>query len=231
MSKTLDSNPRRDGFRMPGEFEPHAGCWMLWPERPDNWRLGGKPAQQAFVALATAIAGSEPVTIGVSAAQYANARRLLPPQVRVVELSSNDAWMRDVGPTFVVNDRGSIRGVDWQFNAWGGLQGGLVFPLGPRRCGGAEGHRDRRLRPLPGALHPGRRLDPRGRAGHGDHHRGMPAQSQPQPGSQPHADRDAAQALSECRSRRLAGQGRACTTRRTATSTTSAPTCGQPRWC
>jgi len=128
MSRTLDSNPRRDGYRMPGEFEPHSGCWMLWPERPDNWRLGGKPAQQAFVAVATAIAGSEPVSVGVSAGQYANARRLLPPAVRVVEISSNDAWMRDVGPTFVVNDRGGVRGVDWKFNAWGGLDGGLYFP-------------------------------------------------------------------------------------------------------
>jgi agmatine deiminase len=36
--------------------------------------------------------------------------------------------MRDVGPTFVVNDRGGVRGVDWMFNAWGGLQGGLYFP-------------------------------------------------------------------------------------------------------
>jgi agmatine deiminase len=33
-----------------------------------------------------------------------------------------------VCPTFVVNDRGGIRGVDWEFNAWGGLQGGLYFP-------------------------------------------------------------------------------------------------------
>ena len=39
---------------MPGEFEPHAGCWMLWPCRSDNWRLGGKPAQQAFVEVAKA---------------------------------------------------------------------------------------------------------------------------------------------------------------------------------
>jgi len=128
MTRTLDSNPRRDGYRMPGEFEPHAGCWMLWPERPDNWRLGGKPAQQAFVALAAAIAGSEPVTVGASAAQYSNARRLLPQNVRVVEMSSNDAWMRDAGPTFVVNDKGGLRGVDWHFNAWGGLDGGLYFP-------------------------------------------------------------------------------------------------------
>ena len=128
MTRTLDSHPRRDGYRMPGEFEPHAGCWMLWPERPDNWRLGAKPAQQAFVALAAAIAGSEPVTVGVSAAQYRNARSQLPRPVRVVELSSDDAWMRDVGPTFVVDDRGGLRGVDWQFNAWGGLDGGLYFP-------------------------------------------------------------------------------------------------------
>ena len=84
MTRTLQSEPRRDGYRMPGEFEPHAGCWMLWPERPDNWRLGAKPAQEAFVAVATAIAGSERVSVGVSAAQFANARRRLPAAVRVV---------------------------------------------------------------------------------------------------------------------------------------------------
>ena len=128
MTRTLASDPRRDGYRMPGEFERHSGCWMLWPERPDNWRLGAKPAQAAFAAVATAIAASEPVTVGASAAQFANARRLLPARVRVVELSSNDAWMRDVGPTFVVDARGGVRGVDWRFNAWGGLRGGIYFP-------------------------------------------------------------------------------------------------------
>jgi agmatine deiminase len=128
MSATLDSTPRKDGFRMPGEFEPHAGCWMLWPERPDNWRLGGKPAQRTFATVATAISQFEPVTIGVSRQQFANARRMLPDSVRVVELSHDDAWMRDCGPTFVVNDQGIVRGIDWNFNAWGGLQGGLYFP-------------------------------------------------------------------------------------------------------
>ena len=113
---------------MPGEFEPHAGCWMLWPERTDNWRLGAKPAQAAFVAVAAAIARFEPVAVGASCVQYANARRQLPPAVRVIEMSSNDAWMRDVGPTFLVDARGRRRGVDWRFNAWGGLRGGLYFP-------------------------------------------------------------------------------------------------------
>jgi agmatine deiminase len=128
MSRTLDSTPRRGGFRMPAEFEPHAGTWMIWPERPDNWRLGARPAQQAFVAVASAIAAAEPVTVGASARQFENARQLLPPGVRVVELSSNDAWARDTGPTGVVDARGRVRGVDWVFNAWGGLDGGLYFP-------------------------------------------------------------------------------------------------------
>ncbi len=128
MARTLKSTPRRDGFRMPAEFEPHAGTWMIWPERPDNWRLGAKPAQEAFTAVATAIAASEPVTVGASAAQYENARAQLPAAVRVVELSTNDAWARDNGPTGVVDAQGRVRGVDWVFNAWGGLDGGLYFP-------------------------------------------------------------------------------------------------------
>jgi len=125
---THKSTPAADGFRMPGEFEPHDGCWMIWPERTDNWRLGAKPAQEAFAAVATAIAASEPVTMAVSDAQFENCRALLPPEVRVVEVSSDDAWMRDCGPTFVVGDDGARRGVDWRFNAWGGTEGGLYFP-------------------------------------------------------------------------------------------------------
>jgi agmatine deiminase len=126
--KTLESTPRQDGFHMPAEWEPHRQTWMLWPERPDNWRLGGKPAQRAFAAVASAIARFEPVTIGVNPAQSANARQMLLPQVRVEELPNNDAWMRDCGPTFVSNQQDEVRIVDWMFNAWGGLYNGLYFP-------------------------------------------------------------------------------------------------------
>jgi len=128
MSVTHKSTPAADGFRMPAEFEPHDGCWMIWPERTDNWRLGAKPAQEAFAAVASAIAASEPVTMVVSDAQFENARATLPPEVRVVEVSSDDAWMRDCGPTFLVDGEGGRRGVDWRFNAWGGTEGGLYFP-------------------------------------------------------------------------------------------------------
>ncbi len=128
MARVLSSTPRADGFTMPAEFAPHRQTWMLWPQRPDNWRNGGKPAQKAFASVTTAISQFEPVTVGVNHDQYANARQMLSVQVRVVELSNNDAWMRDCGPTFVKDGKGSVRGVDWKFNAWGGLVTGIYFP-------------------------------------------------------------------------------------------------------
>jgi agmatine deiminase len=128
VSAALSSTPAADAYRMPGEFEPRAGSWMAWPERPDTWRLGAKPAQATFAEVAETIAVSEPVTMAVSDAQFEHCRSVLSAAVRVVEISTDDAWMRDIGPSFVVNDAGGRRGVDWRFNAWGGLDGGLYFP-------------------------------------------------------------------------------------------------------
>ncbi|MEE0967748.1 MAG: agmatine deiminase [Clostridia bacterium] len=122
-----DSTPKGDNFRMPGEFERHRGTYIIWPERSDNWRLGAKPAQKVFTEVASAIAKFEPVTVCVSDAQFRNARHMLPENIRVVEISNNDAWVRDCGPTFVTNGS-ELRGVDWEFNAWGGLVDGLYFP-------------------------------------------------------------------------------------------------------
>lgn len=121
----LPGTPAADGFRMPGEFEPHAGTWMLWPERGDTWRDDARPAEQAFADVAAAIVAVEPLTVGVSARRFERARTCLPAAVTLVELESDDAWMRDVGPTVVVDEKGRRRAVDWTFNAWGGAVHGL----------------------------------------------------------------------------------------------------------
>jgi agmatine deiminase len=144
MAITHKTIPREDGFYMPAEFSPHKQTWMLWPERPDNWRQGAKPAQKSFVEIASAIRQFELVTMGVNRSQFQNTRAMLPPHIRVVEMSSNDSWMRDCGPTFVVDGKGSVRLVDWDFNAWGGLNGGLYFPwdlddLVPQKVSEIEG--------------------------------------------------------------------------------------------
>lgn len=122
------ATPKQDGFWMPGEYSAQKRIWMIWPERPDNWRNGAKPVQHAFVNVSKAIQRFTPVTMVVSKEQYQNCRMQLPETIQVVEMSSNDAWMRDVGPSFLVNQMGEKRAVDWQFNAWGGLLAGLYFP-------------------------------------------------------------------------------------------------------
>lgn len=125
MQMNTPISPAQQGYRMPGEFEPHDGCWMLWPQRGDVWRLNAEPAQRAFVAVASAISQSELVTVAVTDAQYERARAALPSHIRVIELSSDDAWMRDVGPSFLLNEKRELAAADWQFNAWGGHNGGL----------------------------------------------------------------------------------------------------------
>jgi len=127
-----DGTPSLKGYRMPAEWEPHSQCWIGWPERPDNWRDNGVHGQRVFAKVASAIAKFEPVTVCASAAQWVNARSQLPPNIRVIEMSMNDSWFRDTGPTFVVRDSNSsvgdlepkVAGIDWNFNSYGGVEDG-----------------------------------------------------------------------------------------------------------
>ncbi|KAE8721527.1 Agmatine deiminase [Hibiscus syriacus] len=128
----MKAAPSHLGFHMPAEWEPHSQCWMGWPERPDNWRDNAKHAQHVFAKVATAISKFEPVTVCASAAQWENARNQLPTNIRVLEMSMNDSWFRDIGPTFVVrkrevnsdNTEHKVAGIDWNFNSWGGVDDG-----------------------------------------------------------------------------------------------------------
>lgn len=124
----LHTTPAADGFSMPAEYSPHYGCILIWPERSDSWQFGAYAARKAFVEIASAIAESETVTVCAGYSQYNNARQALPSHIRVVEMSSNDSWARDYAPTFVTNTDGELRGINWYFNAWGGLNDGLYFP-------------------------------------------------------------------------------------------------------
>jgi agmatine deiminase len=95
----MKGSPLHHNFYMPPEWDLHAQTWMGWPEREDNWREKARPAQRAFVEVAAAISQFEPVTVCASSDQWENARNQLPANVRVLEMSLNDAWFRDTGPT------------------------------------------------------------------------------------------------------------------------------------
>ena len=117
----LVSTPKSHGYRMPAEFEKHRRTWMIWPERSDVWRDNAAHAQHAYTVVAEKIAEFEPVTMCVSQKEWKRARGVLPPTIRVIEMSNNDAWARDQGPIFVVDEYGNVSGVNWRFNAWGEL--------------------------------------------------------------------------------------------------------------
>lgn len=119
--------PAADGFHMPAEYEPHRGCVMIWPVRPGSWPHGGTAAQRTFAAVARAIAESEPVWMLAGPEHLADAQAAFAKDaaIRVLPIDTDDAWARDVGPTCVVDGKGTVRGVDWQFNAWGGEYDGL----------------------------------------------------------------------------------------------------------
>lgn len=114
----VGSTPIADGFRMPGEFEPQEAIWLVWPETSE-WRHRGKPAEKAITKLAQAISGDIPVRLAVSKAQASKVRSMMPSGVEVVEINAGTGWVRDDGPTFLINDKGDRRGVDWVFNDWG----------------------------------------------------------------------------------------------------------------
>ena len=119
MALTIQTTPKKDGFRMPAEFESHKSTWLMWPDRTDIYPYGAKAVQKSYVELAAIISKFEQVNVCVSKSQFQNARVKLPENVRVMEMSYDGGWIRDTGPTFLTNDKGTIRGVDWEFNSWG----------------------------------------------------------------------------------------------------------------
>lgn len=123
----LTDKPQNAGYRLVAEFEPTKESYIAWPERRDNWRNAGKPAQKMFRQLAELIARYQPVTMLVSRGQYQNAQAQLAQKMRVVEMSFDDIWLKDIGPFYVENKQ-TLYGVDFAFNAWGGLLDGLYFP-------------------------------------------------------------------------------------------------------
>lgn len=122
----LSTLPAADGFAMPAEFAPHKATMLIWPVRPGSWGRDPSAAQRAFLDVIREVANGEDVYLLAGAADLAAAKAAAAgiPRVTVFEIESDDAWARDVGPTFVTNGK-ILRGISWKFNAWGGEVDGL----------------------------------------------------------------------------------------------------------
>ncbi|RBP67012.1 agmatine deiminase [Brevibacterium sanguinis] len=113
-------------YLMPAETAPHDRIWMAFPS--SGYALGdteddAEAARRTWAAVARATSEFTPVTVVVSESQTEHARRHLGEgithPISIVNAELDDAWMRDIGPTYVFDDEGRLHAVDWVFNGWG----------------------------------------------------------------------------------------------------------------
>lgn len=124
--------PRALGFRMPGEWEPQETVWLSWPTNPETWPpdlIGG--ARAAYADVIRALLPGQGVGLLVDGPegreQVCGVLDENADRVRILEIPTADTWIRDYGPTFLVNDRTGEAGmVEWRFNAWGGKYDDLL---------------------------------------------------------------------------------------------------------
>jgi agmatine deiminase len=124
------STPAQLGYRMPAEWEPHEATWIAWPHHRDDWPGTFAPVPWVYVEIVRHLSRVERVNILVEgrrmrerAAERLAAHGVDLGQVSFVKVATDRVWLRDSGPTFVVNapagDAGRRVGlIDWRFNAW-----------------------------------------------------------------------------------------------------------------
>lgn len=114
------STPRAQGFAMPPEWAPHSRCWMAWPCRSELWGERMTAARRAFAELAKAIAAYEPVTVLARPDLTAEASLHCGQGISVLPLDYDDTRIRDTAPSFLLDRSGSLAGVDWRYDGYGG---------------------------------------------------------------------------------------------------------------
>ncbi|GEK80108.1 agmatine deiminase family protein [Agrococcus baldri] len=109
-------------WTMPPEGAEHERLWMAFPhgENAGDDAAAVAAAHEAWAAVANAASEFEPVTVVVDPEERGAARRLLASGITMLEARLDDAWMRDIGPSFVLDEQGRLGAVDWVFNGWGG---------------------------------------------------------------------------------------------------------------
>ncbi|RXI97777.1 agmatine deiminase family protein [Anaerobacillus alkaliphilus] len=113
--------PKELGYTMPPEWSTHERTLISWPVQssmcfPEDYET----VCQGYVELILAIAEFEPITVLVNQNQLKDVQeRVSGETIELLDIEHNDAWLRDNGPTFILNEHGVRAAINWQFNAWG----------------------------------------------------------------------------------------------------------------
>ena len=111
--------------RMPAEWEPHRATWLAWPHRRSDWPGKFRVIAHVYGEIIRVLSRHEPVHIVVrSVADLGAAKRILrkydadPANVHWEVRATDRSWVRDSGPIFAFDARGTKTALDWHFNAW-----------------------------------------------------------------------------------------------------------------
>ncbi|PYC71475.1 agmatine deiminase, partial [Streptomyces tateyamensis] len=115
------TTPASLGYRMPAEWHPHERTWMAFPTHNQTFETPEQlhAARLAWAAVANTVARYEPVTLVANLGEAKAAQEYVGAEVTVVERPLDDAWMRDIGPSFLLGPDGQLGAADWVFNGWG----------------------------------------------------------------------------------------------------------------
>src|SRR5206468_3198418 len=111
------ASPSALGFRMPGEWEPHAAPWLSWPHAREDWPGKLAPIPWVYGEVVRHLVRGERVRILVKdAATERKARGLLGRvgadlgQVDFFRVPTDRSWTRDFCPLFVKSGHGGANG-------------------------------------------------------------------------------------------------------------------------
>lgn len=105
---------------MPAEWARHRRTLTAWPDQSSQ--KNGKDlegAERDVAAISNAIVEFEPVTLLCRPKNVPRTKGLLSSTIDIQEMEVDELWLRDSGPVYVKNGKGSIIGVDFNFNYWG----------------------------------------------------------------------------------------------------------------
>lgn len=142
MNNTNNPTPKQCGFHFPAEWEKHEATWLSYPHKEASWP--GKiesifPSYNLFIKELSEV---EKVHININdkEKQTLIEKQLKANNTKIENLcfhlfETNDAWIRDHGPAFIVNENKEKALVNWEYNAWGGKYEADLDNLIPKKIG------------------------------------------------------------------------------------------------
>ena len=123
----MNETPSSLGYRMPAEWETHSGTWLTWPHNAETWsKQDMQQVETEFMGIIRPLAKNESVHIlvndedmGNAVESTLNANNVEMKNIFLHDIPTNDSWIRDYGPNFIIQSDGKVAANDWDFDSWG----------------------------------------------------------------------------------------------------------------